>query len=145
MSSYLFIGNSMFGKTHLAKELMKKLQNENPGITKLYILTTFPDEFKINEKQNSDKEIYLKRGNQMEIFDKSKHDYYDLLARIVQRIFSDEDKYKMKLLFIDDATSSLKMSNDKLLMKILSEIRHHNGMAILCCHYIHSVAIPYRS
>lgn len=53
----------MFGKTHLAKELMSKLQNENNNVTKLYILTTFPDEFRINDKKNSDKEIYLKRGN----------------------------------------------------------------------------------
>ena len=39
------------------------------------VLVSFPDEFKISEKENSDTEIYIKPGNKLQIYDKSKGDY----------------------------------------------------------------------
>lgn len=38
-------------------------------------LVSFPDEFKVSNKENSDKEIYIRPGNKLEIYDKSKGDY----------------------------------------------------------------------
>lgn len=38
------------------------------------VLVSFPDEWKKSNK-NSDKEMYVKSGNQLEIYDKNKGDY----------------------------------------------------------------------
>lgn len=61
----------------MAKELIKKLQDETPRNMKsiVMVLVSFPDEWKKSEKGNSDKEIFIRPGNQLEIYDKSKGDY----------------------------------------------------------------------
>lgn len=41
----------------------------------IMVLVSFPDEWKKSEKGNSDKEIYIRPGNQLEVYDKSKGDY----------------------------------------------------------------------
>lgn len=38
------------------------------------ILASFPDEWKKSEKDNDDKHVYIKPGNSLEVFDKSKGD-----------------------------------------------------------------------
>lgn len=36
------------------------------------VLVSFPDEWKKSDKDNSDKEVYIKRGNQLEVYDRSR-------------------------------------------------------------------------
>lgn len=62
------------GKTHLCKNILKKLQNECPKQQVVLILASFPDEWKKSEKDNDDKHVYIKQGNSLEVFDKSKGD-----------------------------------------------------------------------